>query len=78
MAVEQWLIAGRYRSNVNCDGPLQPGTGIMSGCNDENTAKHAPLQRKNEGGVFCNDAEWISKTCWLYGNGKLPGAFVQS
>jgi len=29
----------------------------MSGCNDENTARHAPLQRNNEAGVFCNIKE---------------------
>jgi hypothetical protein len=29
----------------------------MSDCNDENTAKHAPLQRNNEAAVFCNIME---------------------
>ncbi|HEX6426291.1 MAG TPA: hypothetical protein VF008_01345 [Niastella sp.] len=45
----------------------------MSGCNDENTAKHAPLQRNNEAGLFCNVAEWVSNASWLYGDGLLCG-----
>ena len=52
-------ISALRRSNIRCNGPLQPGTGSLSACNDENTAKHAPLQRNNEAGVFCNIAEWI-------------------
>lgn len=40
---------------------LQAGAGVMSGCNDENIARHAPLQRNNEGELFCNDLEWVSQ-----------------
>ena len=54
-------------------GPLQVVAGAMSGCNDENTAKHAPLQRNNAAGQFCNDAEWLSNASWLHGDGLLPG-----
>lgn len=40
---------------------LQAGAGVMSGCNDENIVRHAPLQRNNEGELFCNNPEWVSQ-----------------
>ncbi len=60
----------------HCNGPWQPGTGVVSACIDENPARHAPLQRNNETGLFCNRTEWISHACCLHGDGPLSGACV--
>jgi hypothetical protein len=40
----------------------------MSDCNDENSARHASLQRNNEGELFCNEAEWGSDASGLDGD----------
>lgn len=40
----------------------------MAGCNSENTARQAPLQRNNDEGVFCHDADCLSHASWLNGD----------